>query len=145
MRLLKQLSSKAPAIEDKAEPIRSEAPPVKVVMPALSAEQLIRRACEYEQMNRDLGISSGPGRLYAPGESASVDAAITLLRIQTSSSTTWWDLVKAFLDKGSTASAKIALEHTAKAEPKKRQVPQVPRKSLWSRLKSWRAIAASPT
>jgi hypothetical protein len=115
-----------PAVEGPKKVFR-EYPPGK--MPALTVEQHLRRACEHEQMHRDMGISTQPARLYTPGESAPVDAAIMFLRIQTNPATTWWDLVRMFLDMRSPASAKIALDHTAKAAGKKRKEPKASSRS----------------
>lgn len=106
--------------------------------PALTVEQHLRRACEHDQMHREMGVSTTPARLYTPGESAAVDAAIMFLRIQINPATTWWDLVRKFLDIGSTASAKIALDHTVKAARKKRKEPKT---SSWSWLKGLGSIA----
>lgn len=99
-------------------------------MPALTAEQHLRRACDHDQMNRELGVSTIPAKLYTPGESAPIDAAIMLLRIQTNPATTWWDLVRKFLDLGSSASAKIALEHAVSPARCKRKQPKA-RSSSW--------------
>jgi hypothetical protein len=96
--------------------------------PVLTVEQLIRRACDHELLQREMGLNPAPARLYREGESAAVDAAISLLQMKTSRHTTWWDVVRMFLDQGSIASAKIALQYTAKAERVKRQEPQ---KSSW--------------
>lgn len=114
-------NTEAPAVEGPKKVFREYAPGK---MPALTVEQHLRRACEHEQMHRDMGINTTPARLYTPGESACVDAAIMFLRIQTNPATTWWDLVRKFLDLGSTASAKIALDHTAKAARRKRKEPK---------------------
>lgn len=108
--------------------------------PVLTVEQLICRACDHEQLQREMGLNQAPARLYIGGESAAVDAAISLLQMKTSRQTTWWDVVRMFLDQGSIASAKIALQYTAKAERVKRQVPQEPRKSPWWWLEGFRAL-----
>ena len=100
--------------------------------PVLTVDQLIRRACDHERMHSELGVHTRPARLYAPGESAAVDTAISFLRLQTNPSTTWWDLAETFLNYGSPASAQIALQFTAKAAYTRR-VPVV--SGLWSRLK----------
>lgn len=123
------------AVEAPKKVFREYAPGA---MPALTAEQHLRRACEHEQMQREMGVSTIPARLYTPGESAAVDAAIMFLRIQTNPATTWWDLVRKFLDVGSPASAKIAIEYTAKAARKKRKEPKA---STWSWLKGLGSIA----
>lgn len=114
-------NTETPAVEGPKKVFREYAPGK---MPALTVEQHLRRACEHDQMHREMGVSTIPSRLYTPGESAAVDAAIMLLGIQTNPATTWWDLVRKFLDVGSPASAKIAIEYTAKAAPKKRKEPK---------------------
>jgi hypothetical protein len=108
--------------------------------PVLTVEQHIRRACDHEQIQRETGVNTIPARLYCQGESAAVDAAISILQLQTTRNTTWWDVVRMFLDQGSVASAKIALQYTAKAERVKRQQPQEPRKSPWWWLEGFRAL-----
>lgn len=131
-------NTETPSVEGPKKVFREYAPGA---MPALTVEQHLRRACEHEQMHREMGVSTTPAKLYTPGESAAVDAAIMLLRIQTNPATTWWDLVRKFLDIGSTASAKIALDHTVKAARKKRKERKEPKTSSWSWLKGLGSIA----
>lgn len=111
-------------------------------MPALTVEQHLRRASEDEQKHRDTGVNTAPARLYTVGESACADAAIMLLKIQTTQATTWWDLVGRFLDYGSTASAKIAMDHAVKPA---RWKPKRPKKHSWSWLKALLTIAGNRT
>lgn len=105
--------------------------------PVLTVEQLIRRACDHEIFQREMGLNPTPARLYLEDESAAVDAAISVLQLKTSRNTTWWDVVRMFLDQGSIASAKIALQYTAKAERVRRQEP---RKNSWWWLEGFRAL-----
>jgi hypothetical protein len=121
--------------------IELQEPPRKWMgAPVLTVEQLIRRACEHELLQRKMGLNPAPARLYREGESAAVDAAISLLQTQISRHTSWWDVVRMFLDQGSVASAKIALQYTAKADRVRRQEPQEPRKNPWWWLEGFRAL-----
>jgi hypothetical protein len=131
----KAVVSVTPAKTELQQPDRK-----RMGAPVLTVEQHIRRACDHEQIQRETGVNTVPPRLYCQGESAAVDAAISLLQLQTSRNTTWWDVVRMFLDQGSISSAKIALQYTAKAERVKRQEPQEPRKNPWWWLEGFRAL-----